>query len=178
MKFANILLETNPRSVAYPALYCRSDQPVVFDEQLGEWKMFTAGTFDFSTYFNSLSVMKLKRYTRATSFTLHLELKGAACEVQQTMGDAFAHDPIPVEGVSYKQEASDEWQTVDLALNVTDDMVIIGFLIKTEGTVAIRNGYYELDIDGELNDVELVLSTTTFKKEAFIERNIGLVKDH
>ena len=46
MKFANILLETNPRSVAYPALYCRSDQPVVFDEQLGEWKMFTAGTFE------------------------------------------------------------------------------------------------------------------------------------
>ena len=27
---------------------------------------------------------------------------------------------LPVEGVSYKQEASDEWQTVDLALNVTD----------------------------------------------------------
>lgn len=98
MKFANILLETNPRSVAYPALYCRSNQPVVFDEQLGEWKMFNAGTFDFSTYFNSLSVMKLRKYTRATSFMLHLELKGAACEVQQTMGDAFAHDPLPVEG--------------------------------------------------------------------------------
>ena len=40
MKFANILLETNPRSVTYPALYCRSDQPVVFDEQLGEWEMY------------------------------------------------------------------------------------------------------------------------------------------
>ena len=39
MKFANILLETNPRSVTYPALYCRSDQPVVFDEQLGEWEI-------------------------------------------------------------------------------------------------------------------------------------------
>ena len=86
MKFANILLETNPRSVAYPALYCRSDQPVVFDEQLGEWKMFTAGTFDFSTYFNSLSVMKLKRYTRATSFTLHLELKG--CLLYTSRGGA------------------------------------------------------------------------------------------
>ena len=56
------------------------------------------GTFDFSTYFNSLSVMKLRKYTRATSFMLHLELKGAACEVQQTMGDAFAHDPLPVDG--------------------------------------------------------------------------------
>lgn len=125
MKFANILLETNPRSVAYPALYCRSNQPVVFDEQLGEWKMFNAGTFDFSTYFNSLSVMKLRKYTRATSFMLHLELKGAACEVQQTMGDAFAHDPLPVEGVSKVLSASDGWQVVDLPLTITDDMVIV-----------------------------------------------------
>lgn len=127
MKFANILLETNPRSVAYPALYCRSNQPVVFDEQLGEWKMFNAGTFDFSTYFNSLSVMKLRKYTRATSFMLHLELKGAACEVQQTMGDAFAHDPLPVKGVSKALSASDGWQVVDLPLTITDDMVIVGF---------------------------------------------------
>ena len=177
MKFANILLETNPRSVAYPALYCRSNRPVVFDKLIHEWKMYDAGTFDFSTYFNSLSVMKLKRYTRATGFTLHLELKGAACEVLQTMGDAFAHDPIPVEGASKKLEASTNWQTVDLPLTVTDDMVIVGFIIKTEGTVSIRNSYYELDVDGELNDVELVLSTTTFKKEAFIERNIDLVKN-
>lgn len=177
MKFANILLETNPRSVAYPALHCRSNQPVVFDKLIHEWKMYDAGTFDFSTYFNSLSVMKLKRYTRATGFTLHLELKGAACKVLQTMGDAFAHDPIPVEGASKKLEASTNWQTVDLPLTVTDDMVIVGFIIKTEGTVSIRNSYYELDVDGELNDVELVLSTTTFKKEAFIERNIDLVKN-
>lgn len=177
MKFANILLETNPRSVTYPALYCRSNQPVVFDKLIHEWKMYDAGTFDFSTYFNSLSVMKLKRYTRATGFTLHLELKGAACKVLQTMGDAFAHDPIPVEGASKKLEASTNWQTVDLPLTVTDDMVIVGFIIKTEGTVSIRNSYYELDVDGELNDVELVLSTTTFKKEAFIERNIDLVKN-
>ena len=177
MKFANILLETNPRSVADPAVDCRSNQPVVFDKLIHEWKMYDAGTFDFSTYFNSLSVMKLKRYTRATGFTLHLELKGAACEVLQTMGDAFAHDPIPVEGASKKLEASTNWQTVDLPLTVTDDMVIVGFIIKTEGTVSIRNSYYELDVDGELNDVELVLSTTTFKKEAFIERNIDLVKN-
>ena len=177
MKFANILLETNPRSVTYPALYCRSDQPVVFDEQLGEWEMHNAGMFDFSTYFNSLSVMKLKRYTRAKGFSLHLELKGASCEVIQTMGDAFAHNPIPVEGTSRKLEASADWQIVDLPLTVSDDMVVVGFIVKTDGSVAIRNSYYELDIDGELNDVELVLSTTTFKKEAFIERNIGLVKD-
>ncbi len=177
LKFANILLETNPRSVAYPTLYCRSDHPVVFDDHLGEWTMTGAGTFDFSTYFNSLSVMKLRKYTTAAKFALHLELKGAACKVQQTMGDAFAHDSIPVEGVSSELMASDDWQTVDLPLEVTDDMVILGFLVKTEGAVAIRNSYYVLETSAALNDIELVLSTTTFKKEAFIERNIGLVKD-
>lgn len=177
MKFANVLLETNPRSVAYPALYCHSDHPVIFNETQGEWEMHGAGTFDFSTYFNSLSVRKLKQFTKAKSFTLHLELKGAACEVQQTMGDAFAHDPIEVEGVHRGLSASRQWQSVDMPLTITDDMVIVGFIIKTEGSVDIRNSYYELEIDGDLNDVELVLSTTTFKKEAFIERNIGLVKE-
>ena len=177
MKFANVLLETNPRSVAYPALYCRSDHPVIFNETQGEWEMHGAGTFDFSTYFNSLSVRKLKQFTKAKSFTLHLELKGAACEVQQTMGDAFAHDPIEVEGVHRGLSASRQWQSVDMPLTITDDMVIVGFIIRTEGSVDIRNSYYELEIDGDLNDVELVLSTTTFKKEAFIERNIGLVKE-
>ena len=177
MKFANVLLETNPRSVAYPALYCRSDHPVIFNETQGEWEMHGAGTFDFSTYFNSLSVRKLKQFTKAKSFTLHLELKGAACEVQQTMGDAFAHDPIEVEGVHRGLSASRQWQSVDMPLTFTDDMVIVGFIIRTEGSVDIRNSYYELEIDGDLNDVELVLSTTTFKKEAFIERNIGLVKE-
>ena len=177
MKFANVLLETNPRSVAYPALYCRSDHPVIFNEAQGEWEMHGAGTFDFSTYFNSLSVRKLKQFTKAKSFTLHLELKGAACEVQQTMGDAFAHDPIEVEGVHRGLSASRQWQSVDMPLTITDDMVIVGFIIRTEGSVDIRNSYYELEIDGDLNDVELVLSTTTFKKEAFIERNIGLVKE-
>ena len=177
MKFANVLLETNPRSVAYPALYCRSDHPVIFNETQGEWEMHGAGTFDFSTYFNSLSVRKLKQFTKAKSFTLHLELKGAACEVQQTMGDAFAHDPIEVEGVHRGLSASRQWQSVDMPLTITDDMVIVGFIIRTEGSVDIRNSYSELEIDGDLNDVELVLSTTTFKKEAFIERNIGLVKE-
>ena len=61
MKFANILLERNPRSQNYPALYCRSDEAVVFDRESAEWLLFDSGTFDFNTYFKGLSVMKLRR---------------------------------------------------------------------------------------------------------------------
>ena len=176
MKFANVLLETNPRSVAYPGLYCRSDQPVVHDPDSGDWEMYAAGTYDFTTYFNSLSVEKLLRYTKATGFALHLELKGAACTVTETYGDAFAAHPIAEGSVSASLPASDGWQVVDLPLLVTDRMVIVGFSIATEGRVAIRNSYYSLDVEGGLRDVELAIGTTTFKKESFIINNIGLVR--
>lgn len=177
IKFANVLLETNPRSVSYPSLYCRSDQPVVFDSETGFWTMLNAGTYDFSTYFNALSVMKLRRYTRATGFHLHLELKGAACKVTQTEGGSFSTAPELVAEVAAKLPASKEWQSMDLDLKADDSSVLVGFSIVTEGRVAIRNSYYSLDIEGELAPVELAVATTTFKKEKFIEGNIALVKE-
>ena len=176
MKFADILLENNPRSVTYPGMYCRSDQPVIQDPMSGEWKLSNAGTFDFTTYFNSLSVEKLLRYTKATGFTLHLELKGAACTVTETYGDTFSMHSQLVNSASRSLPASDDWQTVDLPLALDPTMVILGFQIATEGSVFIRNNYYTADYEGELNEVELALATTTFKKESFIINNIGLVR--
>ena len=178
MKFANILLERNPRSLSYPSLYCKADGPVLEDEADDSWLLYTKGTYDFSTYFNSLSVQKLAQYTVATKFFLHLELKGAAAHVLQTKGGVFSAHPEPVDAVSADAPASDDWQQVDLALEIDDDSVIVGFEIETDGQVAIRNSYYSVEYEGDLNPVELVLSTTTFKKESFIERNIGLVKSH
>lgn len=175
LRFANVLLETNPRSVCYPSMYCKSETPVLYDKSTEEWVMYGAGVYDYSTYFNSLSVMKLKRYTSMTSATLHLELKGAACVYQQTYGDAFAHVPLRVPDSEVSIPASDDWQTIDIPIQMTDVMVIVGFMLTTEGSVSIRNSYYELEVEDTFNDVELVLATTTFKKEQFIERNIDLV---
>ncbi|RYQ17145.1 glycosyltransferase [Bifidobacterium pseudolongum] len=176
LRFANILLETNPRSVCYPSMYCKSDTPVLYDKGTGEWVMYGAGVYDYSTYFNSLSVMKLQRYTSMTSVTLHLELKGAPCVYQQTYGDAFAHVPLRVEDSEVSIPGSDDWQTIEIPIRISGVMVIVGFMLTTEGNVSIRNSYYELDVEDDFNDVELVLATTTFKKEKFIEHNISLVK--
>lgn len=175
LKFANVLLESNPRALAYPSMYCVSD--ALFTPDNGAWLLQGAGVFDFTTYFNALSVRKLREFTTAREFSLHVELRGASCVVEQAMGDAFAAEPLVVEGVSASVPASDEWRSVDLPLRVTDDMVLVGFRIVSDGPVWLRDGYYALECDGELRDVELVLSTTTFKKESFIERNIALVKD-
>ena len=176
MKFANILLERNARSQSYPSLYCRSNEAVVFDATNGEWLLFDAGTFDFTTYFNSLSVMKLKRYTTAQRFSLHLELKGAACTVTQTRADALSAHPEVLDETARDITASDSWQSFDLELTRRDDDVLLGFQIETQGRVAIANSYYSVEYAGEKRAVELALATTTFKKERYIEANIDLIK--
>lgn len=177
-KFANVLLESNPRSISYPSLYCRSTAPWVLERNEKVWEMYGPGTFDFTTYFNSLSIMKLRRYTVARSYHLHLELRGDACTVRQTMADAFSTEAEQVPGMEFSLPASDEWQTLDFELSVDPRAVVVGFKVETSGSVFIRDSYYWVGVEeGELNDVELALATTTFKKEDFIVPNVELIRD-
>lgn len=174
--FANILLERHPRSIEYPALYCRSSSAVIQNDETGIWQLMGRGTFDFTTYFNALSVSKLKRYTTATAYRLHLELKGAACTVTQTTADVLADHSMPLADTTRTVPTSDGWQTVEMDLEVADDAILVGFIIETEGTVQIANSYYEVEFPGEPREVELALATTTFKKETYITSNIALLK--
>lgn len=176
IKFANIVLEHNERSVGYPGLYCRADQPFVYEKEAGAWRLYDKGRFDFSTYFNSLSVMKLRRYTSATKFFLHLEVKGAACTYCQTVADSFSAHPKRLEDTAIALEASDDWQSIDVEIVASDEIVLTGFELVCDGPVYIANGSYSVEIPGELRDCELALATTTFKKEEFIEHNIGLIR--
>ena len=177
VKFANVLLESNPRSFSYPSLYCRSTAPVFFERNEKVWEMYGPGEFDFTTYFNSLSIKKLIKYTVAKSFHLHLEFRGAACDVFQTMADAFSTVPEKVEGVSFSLPESQSWQTLDFELKVDSNAIVLGFIVESQGSVSIRNSYYYVDIeDDAINNIDLVLATTTFKKEDFIVPNIALVR--
>ena len=176
MRFANVVLERNPRAMSCPALYCRSDRPVIFDDERREWLLYGAGTFDFSTYFNALSVSKLKRYASVGRFVLHLELKGAACTLWQTKGDAFSDRPARVASSCREVAASDAWQSLDFELSVDDETVLAGFVLETAGTVALGDCHYAVEPVRPLRDVELCLVTTTFKKETFVEANIAAIE--
>lgn len=176
-KFANILLENNPRSISYPSMYCRSDAPVVFNHEYNVWEMYGPGTFDFTTYFNALSIKKFMKYTAAKAFHLHLELRGAACTVRQTYADTYAKESIPLKGTGCKLARSKKWQVIDIDICDVKDAILVGFQIKAKGPVHIRNSYYYADMKkSSINKVNLVLATTTFKKEDFVERNIKLVR--
>ena len=174
VKIANILLESTRQFFAAPQLYVRSDSPVM--EKEGSWQLAGPGTFDFTTFFNALSVQKYDRYTSATSYILHLELKGDVKGLCQTHASVFDYS-------SRRDERSfavdgEGWNTIELPIQYDSSDVMCGFLIEAAGPVEIRNSYYAAMVpDGSIRPVELVLSTTTFKKETYITHNIELVRE-
>lgn len=176
-KFANIILEHNLRSVNYPTLYCRTTGSFFLNREEQEWELYGPGTFDFTTFFNCLSVLKVKRYTFAKAFHLHIEVKGCSFSFWQTRADTYSSEAEVVEGTMVEYPASDEWREIDVELVPDEGAVVMGFGLQTQGSILIRNGYYSFDLgDREPRAIELALSTTTFRKEDFITSNIALVK--
>lgn len=174
IKIANVLLESTRQFFTVPQLYVRSDARVA--EREDSWLLDGPGTFDFTTFFNGLSVGKYDTYTSATGYTLHLELKGQVTGVWQTCADIFDYSPRK-EGDN-RAAAVDGWQKIDIPLHYANADVICGFIIEAAGPVEIRNSYYTASVpEDSIRSVELALSTTTFKKEAYITHNISLVRE-
>lgn len=177
IRFANVLLETKPRALSYPTMYYHTDQLLAPDPRTGDWTIAGAGTVDFTTYFNALSVLKLLRYTRATAFRLHIDVRSAKpVTLTQTRAERLSMQPQLVESVTANVPGDNKWHEVTLDITVDPTTVIAGFQIATQAKTTIRNGWYEVEFDGDPRDVELAIATTTFRKEKFIERNIELVK--
>lgn len=176
-KIMNVLLSDAHQFVGCPLLLTRSDRQWRRSTEQDVWILDGPGSHDFTTYFNSLAVSKWKEYTVARDFFIHLELRGAACDVVQTTTNAFSWSSQEVEGTTIHVSESEEWSTLDVALTINPTDVCVAFKIVAEGPVQIKNSYYYVEVEqDQIRPVELALCTTTFKKEKFIERNIEHVK--
>lgn len=177
VKLANVLLSDSPQFVQTPVLLCHSDRPFAKDGD--GWRLDGAGSFDFTTFFNALSVGKWLQYSVATKFWLHLELRGAACDLTLMRADSFSFDPEEIPNSAHTIDATEEWVSLDMELPSSPRDVLEAFRLDTKGSVWLRNGYYYSEVEeSQVRPVELALCTTTFKKEAYIEHNIGLVRQH
>ena len=173
-KIANVLVEDTRQFRTSPLLYVRTAGDV---EPNGVgWKLQGGGLYDFTTFFNALSVKKYDCYTSATGYRLHLCLKGAACKIVLTGADQFDYYPSEISEVEV--EESEDWHELTLDLPNNDCDVLEGFQIETAGDIAMKDCFYTALVEeNKLREVELALSTTTFKKEKYIEHNIQLVRD-
>ena len=176
LRFANIVLNDvsyNPQSCN--SLYYLSNKTIV-EQKDKSLRLIEEGEYDFTTYFNSLSVYKLSMYSKAVSFYLHIEIMGPGSEIERTYADNFSHNTQHTGGVT-KINQNQTWQTLDIPIIPGKEDIIEGFIIKTHGEdVKIRNCYWGVETKSQPEKVKLALVTPTFKKEEYIERNISYLK--
>lgn len=86
IRFANVLLETNQRSLECPSMYCRANRPVFYRQEEQAWSLYGRGIFDFSTYFNALPVYKLKNILGLKHFDFIWNYWGLLAQLHKLSG--------------------------------------------------------------------------------------------
>lgn len=129
---------------------------------------------DFSTYFNSFSLVKWMRYTSLDNLSLALVLQG---KFKVELCNASWH----------RGKAATECQSVYYIDNPEKKEVAFPFVLERNECLYFRltalskdavfyQGRYETEIESKsLNPVDIDLVMCTFKREPYVKRNINLI---
>lgn len=132
--------------------------------------------FDFFTYFNSLSYEKWKRYTNATNFYLVLKVNGKFD--LNIFGHFYNKDKIEKEYIGHFSYSLE--QEKELIIPFPDNLKsqVIGFELVTMKNTEISEMYYAVDVEkSDILNPYIALTTTTFKKEEYINKNIRILNN-
>ncbi|MDR0883324.1 MAG: glycosyltransferase [Oscillospiraceae bacterium] len=143
-----------------------------YDVLTGAHKLWRGQPADFSSYFNALSIAKWKKYTKAHSFALHLNLRG---RVTVQLQGSYAENGL-VRKEFFTDHTFVRTEPGEIVLPIAANRAtVVSFMIESFDDAELYGGYYTAEIDeDELNPVELDIVTTTFQKEAFITDNLAL----
>lgn len=174
-KLANVLIQPDEFAQDYPGLYWHAEGGEASYQKDCD-ALAVSGSVDFTTFLNALSIGKWRRYTAVRYASLTLTLFGDECEVYCTELPANAKSVRVAERPLVSVSASKAPQTVSVSLPETDSLVQ-GFLLRSKGTTYVAAGSYHAQVsEGSVRRVELALSTTTFRKESYITRNVEAIK--
>lgn len=172
-KVQNVIFPDNEKGESHKELFYKNCN-VVYDKEEKIGYIAKYSNVEFTTYFNSFSQTKWKKYTDMKSVSLHLNIIGKfriklvgysfmeGCIQQFVLGDAKFDNKEDREVVIPFEKS---------------EHTILGFEISTFSDCAILAGGYYIDIPNELNEVRLALATTTFCQENYIIPNINKIKE-
>ena len=173
---ANLILDDECFLAEHPGVLLRAKQDEACFEPAREG-LVIKGDVDFTTYLNALSVGKWQQYTGCNVFCLRLELRGAGCKLFSTALFPESFEVVRSERPLLTIEASEDWQAVDVVLPVPQGAHIISFALASQGETVLRSGcWYAKVNDADVRDVRLAIATTTFRKEAYVTRNIEAIR--
>lgn len=157
-------------------LYLRTDEGVDYLDHEKKLVFEKNAICQFDTYFNSLSVEKWKKYTTVGNFFLGLKLCG---EFEITLAcKEKMHDSIVEKIISVHHICTDEIVTQTIPFHTFEYKGMFFFKLKA---LSDNSEYYGGWYDGEvvtelLRDVNIAINICTFKREAFVLKNIEILQ--
>ena len=177
-KLANLIFSGNQAFDQFPTLSFRELAGRAISDSPSSLRLLGSCCVDFSTYFNSLSIMKWKEYSNAGSFYLHFKYRGAGFDFQErTVGNLdWSSRVVPDSNRSFS--SSDVWASVDIEITEQAGEILHSFSFESAGDLTLDDAYYYADVDPCcIHPVELALAITTFKKEQYVLNNLNLIKE-
>lgn len=130
---------------------------------------------EFFTYFNSFSYDKWKKYTRVQSVWLQIKCKGSFNI--QLFGHYLEGRDIKKEFYPLYSFDLKEMTEVKIPVPKTQRGGVIAFQINAVSGFWIEGGGWYTEIsESDINDIRISICTTTFKKEAYIKKNIDVLE--
>lgn len=182
VKIQNIILphDVDANLQTYPELMYRSANPAV-DTVLvynGVDKCHIIKKYDsidFSAYLNVISVKKWKQYTNAENFKLKLTLsgKGSVEIIELYRNSQMLNTSI------IKEVAVNYSEPTEVLIDLPEtDKPLLAFRITAVEEIGIYSAAYYAEVKEEnIRDRKFAFATTTFRKEAFIKKNIQMLKE-
>lgn len=139
------------------------------------FKLLKNDFVEFFTYFNSFSYAKWVKYTNIGEVYLRIKCKGKF--TIQMFGHYREGRTIKKEFYPIQHFDSKDYTEVKLPIPTNASGQVIGFQIQAFSEMWLAEGGWYTEIPrSSVNDVRISISTTTFKKEDYIKRNIGILE--
>lgn len=134
------------------------------------------GICSFDTYFNGLSIEKWLKYTEVKQISLVLKLEGSF-EIQLVSKEKI-HGIISEKVLDIQCFNSVKLAEITIPFHSYDNKGMFFFkLIALSPKAKFCGGYYETNLqDNNLDLVNLAVNICTFRREAFVQRNLEMLK--
>ncbi len=156
-------------------MFSRLNKRAYFSDEHQTLTIYPHGVAWFDTYFNSLSIGKWKKYTDIGTVSLTLRLKGQL-EISLYRKEKI-HAVIAETELLTASFQSEREEEITLTFPGSDEKGMYFFRLEgVKGESKFYGGWYSAEIpEGSLRDVDLAIDICTFKREAFIQRNLEIL---
>ena len=157
-------------------MYYRSSAKIVRGDDRARSYLMPAAYYDFSTYFNSFSLGKWKRYTNSYNWSLELEMKGS---FQLDMMGHYVDSIGNIHKEWLGNYSYDLRRKTHLSIPIPAETssIVVAFQITARSECRFYDGWYAAEAKADdVRDPFITLATTTFKKEEYIRKNIKILE--